>query len=476
MNQTSSPPLGRILAGTILLFVTVYFCFSAGWKTTAALMIAIPAGFALILPVQQASQFLLYYLAMCFVVADRTIYVGDYYRIYPQEVILFLLFPYVAFTQWKTPDKTLVPLSGKLLAVFTIIGVMTAVNYQQPVDLAVFFAKGVLFFVPLFFCVRRVVTSERVLQNVCLFLVVSTAVACAMSIADYHGLGIAKGVFGETEKDVLVDVRLEDIYAFENPFHRIKGLHLFVTFTAASVYLTLFISFYLYHAIKDQKLRLFLRLAQLSFLAYIFYSGYRSVWIALAVSFAVYGIQRGAKGVVGFALAGFLIISVLPAGATDRLRGLGISSEAERDSSVQKRIERAEGAMEIIREKTLFGTGWGSAGLVHNEFLQIAADSGIFTVIAFVVFYGGILARLYRRYWQSVRQGHRLESHCMNVFFCALGGYLFVLFTGSHFNTQHTFIVFWLTLALAAKITNLPIGESAGTSVSRQVSPAVPTG
>lgn len=459
MNEAKTLPLGRILIGTTLFFAAVHFCFSAGWKTMGGAIIGLPLLGVLFMPAKQTPTFLFYYLCMCFSVANRTFFLGDIFRIYNQELIVLFLFLYVVFTQRSTHEKSMIPLAGKVFAILTVLGIITAMNNETlKFDEALFYAKGILLFLPLFFCVHRIVSSERVLQTACIFLVSAVAVSSLMSIADYFGLGIAKMLFGETEKEVFARYREEQMLEFETPFFRVSDIHVLASFMAASVYLIFFLTFYLYGALKSQKLRIFLRVAQVFSLLYVFYSGYRSIWIAFVISLTLYGIHQGRRGLIGLSLFALIVGALLPTAAVERLEGL---YGEEQDSSVKKRIERTELAIQAVQEEPLLGRGWSSTGLIHNDFLQIAADSGIATLIAFLLFYGSVLVRLYLKFWQARRQGHRLESHCLITFFSALAGYLFIFMSGSHFNVQETFIAFWLMLALGAKATYLPIGESA---------------
>ncbi|OGW88269.1 MAG: hypothetical protein A3A73_00470 [Omnitrophica bacterium RIFCSPLOWO2_01_FULL_50_24] len=459
MNGETKLPTAGISLGAVLLFITVHFCFSLDLKFAGGIIMALPALVVTFLSPRKASVYLLSYIALCFAVSNRTIYIGEVYRIYPQEVLLVALFAFLLMSRQGAGEKPLVSWSGKCVVILTLIGIITAAKHEQPMDLALFYAKGVLLFVPVFYSVRRVVTNERTLQIVCLALVAAALVGSFMSIADYHGLDIAKVIFGETEKEVLSELRMEQEFIFEHPFYRAGGTHAFPPFMASSVYLIFFLSAYLYHVSNNRRFHVFLRIAQLVFLIFIFYSGYRSIWIALMLSLALYAFHRGAKTILGLALAGLLVTSILPQSAIDRFGQLYGESQ---DTSVKKRIFRTETAVQSIQRSPLLGRGWGASGLIHNDFLQFGADAGIGTLITFLFFYGGVLYRLYWRYWYAMRRGRGRESHCMLIFFAALTGYAFIWISGSHFNVQETFITFWLVLALGAKVAFLSFEEKVG--------------
>ena len=465
MNESKTLPLGRILIATALFFTSIHFCFSVKAQTIASVIMGLPLLAVLILPVKQAPSFVFYYACMCFCIAERTIYLTSFFRIYPQEIIIWFLFFYLLFTRWATQEKSMVPVTGKIFAALVALGIITAMNHEiEFFDRVLFYAKGALSFLPIFFCVRRVVSSERVLQTACIFLVAAAAVASLMHIADFHGWNIAKILFGETEKEAYVAYR-EEMLGFANPFYRSFGIHTLPIFMTCSIYLIFFITLYLYQASKNQKLKIFLRVAQLAAVVLIFESGYRSIWIAFMISAALYGMHQGKKGILGLILLAVAVVVLLPQSARGRLGGLYGETQ---DTSVQERTHLVENAIQIVRDEPLLGRGWSSAGLAHSDILQFAADAGVGTAAAFLLFYGGILFQLYRRFRQAKRQKHHLESHCMIVFFSALAGYLFIFSVNSHLNVQETFIAFWLMLAFGAKLATLPVGESASTRSSSE--------
>jgi len=458
MNEAGPIPLGRVLTGTILFFISFHFCFSLGWQAGAGVIMGLPVLLALFLPRKEAPFFLLGYVGICFCVADRTIYVGDFYRIYPQEILIFVLMVHLFFTVGVPQGKSLIPMAGKAMGILTLVGLITAIVNEIPLSLSLFYMKGFFLFLPIFFCVRCVLTSEWILKYVCLCFVVGAAVGAVMNLADFHGLGIAKVVFLETEKEIVAGQQMAEAHSYANPFFRTRGIHTFGSFTAPCIYLIFFLAMYLHRATEQRGLRLFIRFAQVIFMIYLFHAGFRSVWIAFAISLFLYGLFQGARGIIGFGLLALILTVAVPQVAIDRF---GRLSGEEQDSGVAKRVERLDSALRGVGEKPILGGGWGSAGLVHNDIVQIAGESGLATAILFLLFYGGVLSRLYQKYRRAKRYGHLLESHCVSVFLSALVGYLMVWATGTQLYTQEVIIVFWIFLALAAKITDLPIGESA---------------
>jgi hypothetical protein len=128
----------------------------------------------------------------------------------------------------------------------------------------------------------------------------------------------------------------------------------------------------------------------------IYIGGYRSVWLVLLVQVVLACLLRLKKHGVAIALL-CLIVGVtgyqfIP--KTDERVNSGIAAlrGAPIDHSAQDRKNRALEAIDQTFESP-FGSGWNSAGWVHSDFLQVAANLGI---IAGVIFLGGYLYTLQR--------------------------------------------------------------------------------
>ncbi len=76
------------------------------------------------------------------------------------------------------------------------------------------------------------------------------------------------------------------------------------------------------------------------------------------------------------------------------------------DHSSQDRKDRALGALSDTVESP-FGSGWSSAGWVHSDFLQVAANLGI---LAGLIFVGGYLYTLLRLTRRTLERLHTSEG------------------------------------------------------------------
>jgi len=128
----------------------------------------------------------------------------------------------------------------------------------------------------------------------------------------------------------------------------------------------------------------------------IYIGGYRSIWLVLLIQVLCACILRVKKHGVAVAL---LVLAVAISGyqfipkTNERvITGLAALQGNPIDHSAQDRKDRALGALDDVIEAP-FGSGWSSAGWVHSDFLQVAANLGI---IAGLIFLGGYLYTLLR--------------------------------------------------------------------------------
>ncbi len=123
----------------------------------------------------------------------------------------------------------------------------------------------------------------------------------------------------------------------------------------------------------------------------VYIGGYRSVWLFMGIQIVVWVIAR--KGVlIGLYLLLPLVLLVrfVPQSAQERMATLYAVLEGHVvDSSAEVRLTRLNFAIESILWQPL-GGGWGYAGWVHNDILQIAANVGVPAALIFI--YGWVSA------------------------------------------------------------------------------------
>jgi hypothetical protein len=128
----------------------------------------------------------------------------------------------------------------------------------------------------------------------------------------------------------------------------------------------------------------------------IYIGGYRSVWLVLLIQVVIACLLRVKKHGVAIALLCVIVGAVgyqfIPKTDERVISGIAALKGAPIDHSAQDRKDRAFEAIQQTIESP-FGSGWNSAGWVHSDFLQVAANLGI---IAGLIFLGGYLYTLQR--------------------------------------------------------------------------------
>src|SRR6266404_2765315 len=128
----------------------------------------------------------------------------------------------------------------------------------------------------------------------------------------------------------------------------------------------------------------------------IYIGGYRSIWLVLLIQVLGVCILRVKKHGVAIAVLVLLVAAggyqFIPNTNERVITGIAALQGAPVDHSAQDRKERALEALSEAIESP-FGSGWSSAGWVHSDFLQVAANLGI---IAGLIFVGGYLYTLLR--------------------------------------------------------------------------------
>jgi hypothetical protein len=141
-------------------------------------------------------------------------------------------------------------------------------------------------------------------------------------------------------------------------------------------------------------------------LAGIYLGGYRSMWLVLAVQFLLFAWARGGF-VMGMVSLGLLLAGYhwLPATAQERANSLIMAMEGHPiDTSAAKRGNLARDALDFALKQPL-GHGWASAGWVHNDFVQVAANLGLLAGLLFAGAYLVTLLRLWGRIQARLRSG-----------------------------------------------------------------------
>ncbi|MFZ1728670.1 MAG: hypothetical protein WAV84_00960 [Bacteroidota bacterium] len=185
----------------------------------------------------------------------------------------------------------------------------------------------------------------------------------------------------------------------------------------------------------------------------IYLSGTRNMWLAVLLSlcYMVYlrfGVWRGAI-VLAIVVA---LFSLLPEAAESRMtsfymlhEGEGVITAKAYDSSGAKREARMEVAWAQLSDVPL-GGGWGYAGWVHSDFLQLAVNVGIIPGLIFLLFYLRVAIRIL---WTARRKSEKELGLWSTLSGYAITIFLLLAFGGVSQLIQYMMPV-WVCLALLA--------------------------
>jgi len=163
----------------------------------------------------------------------------------------------------------------------------------------------------------------------------------------------------------------------------------------------------------------------------VYIGGYRSVWVVLLLQVMIASFLRLRKHGVAIALLCLLVGGVgyqfIPKTDERVLSGIAALRGAPIDHSAQERKDRALEAFNETLESP-FGGGWSSAGWVHSDFLQVAANLGL---LAGLIFLGGYLYTL-----QRLARRMRPWLHVNNEGDLVLALFLAFIAAGAHLMLQ----------------------------------------
>jgi len=203
--------------------------------------------------------------------------------------------------------------------------------------------------------------------------------------------------------------------------HRLKGFSSH-WMTYSGLLMMVFVFFTVFNIYeKKRKLKILNFILLIPILTSILLSLTRSTWIGIFIStgiFFIYYFRKQPKLLIGSALILSILFFLLPGSIKSRVFSIfDINNVTNKD-----RLHMAYTTMQIVKDHPLTGVGSDNVKMVypryrhrnatknnphlHNNFFQIAAERGIFTLISFIAFFISIFTGLARK----IRDGTGLEK------------------------------------------------------------------
>jgi hypothetical protein len=324
--------------------------------------------------------FVLWALSMA--IGYRTFSVSKDLRIHPAEVLLWLLFAGIlAHRQWIAENRVSLPLWVWLLLPFWMLGWWPLVGGDA--NWAAMFSefRCFLILIPLLLVAQIVLKEQRHWRNLLLaFFAASTWIAL-MGALEYWVPSVTK-LFPSFIANAKALPTADGFIRAQFSFWGNQN----ATFLCA---LTFPMCVVLWRWWRGRGMRLAIVIATILQLVAIYIGGYRSLWVIVVIQVTVacfFGLPK--RGLAVAAL--FIVVAGVGYQFIPRTDERVISTIAALrmdpvDHSALVRKERALGALDDVLVNP-FGGGWNSAGWVHSDFLQVAANLGI---IAGLIFVGG---------------------------------------------------------------------------------------
>ena len=319
----------------------------------------------------------------------RTIEWTHNLRIHPSEILLWLLFVCIfAQRELRSTTKFSLPWWLWMFLPFCVLAWWPLIAGDAPWDKMLNEFRDFLLLIPLLI-VSSVVLERRSYWRYLLlaFFVASTWIAL-MGVGEYWFPGMTRlfpAFINAAKPEVTADGFVRAQFSF---WGGSQATFICVLALPASIYLGA--------CWRGWISRTAIVLSAVLQLMAIFIGGYRSIWFVLFIQVAAACALRLKKhGVVVAALV--LVVAFggsqfVPNTQERVVTGLAALQGNPIDHSAQERKERALQALNDAIESP-FGKGWSSAGWVHSDFLQVAANLGLF---AGLIFLGGYLHTLLR--------------------------------------------------------------------------------
>ncbi len=203
--------------------------------------------------------------------------------------------------------------------------------------------------------------------------------------------------------------------------HRLKGFSSH-WMTYSGLLMMVFVFFAVFNIYeKNKKMKIFNYILLIPVLTSILFSLTRSTWIGIFASigiFFIYYFRSRPRILIVSAIVLSILFLILPGSIKSRMFSIfDINNVTNKD-----RLHMAYTALQIVKEHPLTGVGSDNVKKVypnyrhknatknnphlHNNFFQVAAERGIFTLISFIVFFVSIFIGLFRK----IKNGTVLEK------------------------------------------------------------------
>lgn len=375
-----------------------------------------------------------------------------------QQAALGLLLLWLVVQCWQRRTIPTTPLDRALLLLFGALLLSTLMSPDIGNSLL---SYRKLWLVGAFFASFMLVTDRQEAERMIKFFVIFAVLIAGYGIVQHFtGLDLAKQLVGKPAS-------LDPFWFGRQEGFRTKGFHPSgITYAHNLLFPLSIITAWVFVPTMSGKQRLLLIGGWVVMILALLFSLTRGVWVAYVIVLLVLGVVRGGKTLVGVA-GGIVLLGGLLFTA-----GAGVQERAWNAFDLKENLGRSQiwlANLDMLKDRPLFGWGYGNyrkfrepyyqrypqadhSGHAHNSFLQIAVDSGLVGLTAFLAFFVVLL----RTGWQAYRllppTAEPLRSFALGAWL-GIVGFLIGGMTQHNFGDAEVVIVMWAVAGLLAKMS-----------------------
>ncbi|MBM4257732.1 MAG: hypothetical protein FJ147_17800 [Deltaproteobacteria bacterium] len=318
-----------------------------------------------------------------------------------------------------------------------------------------------------FFVTAALVRDRKDVERLITVLVITASVVAVYAIVQhYTGIDLNRQLRGKPPD-------VDPFWFGRDEGFRSKGLHPSgITFAHNLLFPLTFVTAWLSCSGLVIRQRLLLAVGWGLMVFALLFSLTRGVWIAYAVVLFALGVIRGGKTLAGVT-AGAIVFAVFLLTA-----GAGVQERFQSTFDFVQNLPRSQiwqANIDMIKERPLLGWGYGNyrkfrdpfyaqhptanhTGHAHNTFLQIAVDSGLIGLAAFLFFFWSVLRLGWETYRRIPPGDEPYRSFVLGTLL-SIVGFLIGGLTQHNFGDAEVVIVMW---AVAGLIARARVGQDEG--------------
>ncbi|MFW6001014.1 MAG: O-antigen ligase family protein [Halanaerobium sp.] len=254
-------------------------------------------------------------------------------------------------------------------------------------------------------------------------------------------------------------------------YSRIKSFSFSLTFGNLIAVMVIFFTIYIIWGEFSKKTKFLLLFLDILFFVNLILTKSRGAWLGFIVGLVILGFIKSKKFMIVSLIIIILLFSVLPSHYVERFKSsFDISYDLENNRSNTYRIAMWITSLKILKDYSVFGLGYYNYRTplsepykldiikpkegfihVHNTYLQIAAEQGLFGLFTFLYLLYFIFKRIYN-YYNNKKRGNIKLFYLGSLISIIL--YLVQGLTQYNFGKTEPLSLFWLIIGISFLVSS----------------------